>query len=66
MWINNITGPKTIIVFNDTEAMLLLKTGREWDFCPKDKRLESQILSVDLDPERKKQTNTQASIYAFN
>lgn len=58
MWINNKTGPNTIIVFNDTEAMLLLKTGRKWDFCPKDKRLESQILSVDLDTERKKKISS--------
>lgn len=54
MWINSITGPNTIIGFNDTEAMSLLKTDwREWYFCPIDKRLVSQIMSVDLDPEKK-------------
>lgn len=35
----------------------------KWDFCPTDKRLESQIISVDSNLKKRK---TQASIYAFS
>lgn len=60
MWINNITEPNTIIGLNDSKV--IAQNTRKWDFCPTDKRLESQIISVDLNTEKKK---IQASIYAF-
>lgn len=52
MWINNITGPNSIIGFNDSGAMSLLKLEKV-GFLPNRQNTRVSI-SIDLDSGRKK------------